>query len=101
MSARWITRVLTAGMSSPLSTMLVDKQNIVLAVAEFGHHALELGRREAAMGLHHAGFGHDVAQAVGHTIHVLDPRHDAEHLAAAKPLALDRLTNRPRCRMAR
>ena len=93
MSARWMISVLTAGMSRPALDDVGGQQDVVFAVAELGHHALELGGREAAVRLDHAGFGDDLAQAVGHAVHVLDAGHDAEHLAAAEALALDRLAD--------
>ena len=40
------------------------------------------------------------AQPLGHARQVLDARHDAEHLAAAEPLALDRLADHHRRRTA-
>ena len=45
------------------------------------------------MRLDHAGVGHDGTDPVGHAVHVLDPRHDAEYLAAAEALALDSLAH--------
>ena len=69
------------------------EQDVVFAVAELGHHAFELGGRQPAMRLDGARFRHDLAQALGHARQVLDARDDAEHLAAAETLALDRLAD--------
>ena len=69
------------------------QQDVVVAVAEFGHHPFELGRRQPAMRLRHARLGHDLGETFRHPRQVLDARHDAEHLPATEPLALQRLAD--------
>ena len=72
------------------------QQNIVFAVAELGHHPFQFGRRQPPMRLDGARLRHDLPQPVGHALQVLDPRHHAEHLPAAEPLALQRLADHHR-----
>ena len=91
MSARWMISVFTAGMSRPRFDDVGREQDVVLAVAELGHHLLEPGRRQLAMRLDDPRLRHDLPHPVGDLGHVLDAGDHAEDLAAAEALALDRL----------
>ncbi len=93
MSARWITSVLTAGMSRPLSTMLVESSTSYLPSPNsvITRSSSVGASRPCACAVRASGTISASRSAMRGQI--LDARHDAEHLAAAEPLALDRLAH--------
>ncbi len=93
MSARWITSVLAVGISSPLSTMVVESSTSNLPVIEGGHDLLELARRHLAMGDGDLHLGHVPVEELLHLAEVLDARADIEALAAAIALAQQRFAH--------
>ena len=65
------------------------QQNIMLAIAKFGHDAFKIGRCHAAMRLHHARFRHNFREPFGELRHILNTRHHAENLPATEAFALN------------
>ena len=93
MSARWMISVFTAGMSRPLSTMLVESRMSYLpSPNSVMTRSSSVGARRPCAWIMRAS-GTISREAVGHAVHVLDARDDAEDLAAAEALALDRLAD--------
>ena len=96
MSARWMSSVFTAGMSSPLSTMLVDSRMSYLPSPN------SVMTRSSSVGASRPcacavrASGTISRKPVGHAAEILDARHDAEHLAAAEAFALHRLADHHR-----
>ena len=72
------------------------QQHVVLLIAEGGHHLLQLGGRQPAMGDRAFHLGHQLGDAIGHPVDVGQPRADVEDLAAAIALAQDRLAHHHR-----
>ena len=93
MSALSMTIVLTFGMSTPDSMIVVRDQDVELVADEAEHDLLEHLLVHLAVADAEARLRHELAQLVGEPVDVVDAVVDEVDLAAAVDLAQDHLAD--------